>query len=241
MRGAIYARAGDVFFTHSDSLLGKAIRWAETDPGETNGTWANHAGVVVEDGWLGDPEAALSQEYLIKGYPMPAQVVEALWKTRRGPLDISKIEVRVFRPVPPLTAEELERFVRRAESFVGATYGWWKLLVQLADRAIFNGRKILTTALYRDDRPICSYLAARVYAFAESADRQMARFKKRNDVSRVFAFGMPPQAADPDEMLDYCLSNPEEWEEVLALPTPPETKKDEATDRREARAEEVSK
>jgi hypothetical protein len=217
---SLYVRAGDVFFTHSETALGNMIRWAETDPGETNGTWANHTGVVVEDGWLIPPAPlVLSQDYPtkepIEARFIAATVIEALWKTRRGPLDTSTVQVRVFRPVPSLTPEELTRFIARAESFVGATYGWWKLLVQLADRAIFKGRKILTTAMYLDKRPICSYLAAKVYAFAESQSRAMARFAKTNDVARVFAFGMPPQAADPDEMLDYCIAHPDEWEEVL--------------------------
>jgi hypothetical protein len=214
---AIYAHAGDVFFTHSTTLLGRLIRWAETDPGETNGTWANHAGVVVEDGWIpAPPPLKLVDEAgdEMSAYFKEAVVVEALWKVRRGPLDVSKVRVRVFRPIPYLAPAELERFERRAATFVGAKYGWWKLLVQLTDRLLFGGRKIVTAALYRDDRPICSYLAAMVYAYAENQSRAMARFAHTNDVSRVFTFGMPPQAADPDEMMDYCLAHPDEWEEV---------------------------
>jgi hypothetical protein len=200
----IYAHAGDVFFTHSETVLGRLIRWAESDPNETNGVWANHAGIVVEDGWIGagDPLAT------------PAVVVEALWKTRKGPLDTSKIQVRVFRPIPALTPEELAKFRAASETFVGATYGWWKLGVQLADRAIFKGTKVLTTAMYRDDRPICSYLAAKVYAASESVGRQVARFQLIPNVAGAFAFGMPPQAADPDEMMDFCLAQPKLWEEV---------------------------
>lgn len=210
----LYAKAGDVFFTHSSSLLGVAIRWAETDPGETNGTWANHAGVVVEEGWIAPPSAP----DLPPGYA-EAVVIEALWKTRQGPLNVSNVAVRVFRPIPPLTDEELDRLITRAASFVGDTYGWWKLLFQLGDRLIFQGKKVLTTALHHDERPICSYLVAKAYAYAESQERQMARFKKTNDVSRIYAFGFAPQTADPDEMMDYCLAHPDEWEEILQLPS----------------------
>lgn len=188
---ALYAERGDTFFTQSNSLLGRLIRWGETDPGETNGTWANHTGVVVESGWIGNPK--------IPGYK-EAVVVEALWKTRRGPLKLNGIEVRVFRPVPQYTEEEKQRFVVEAAKYVGDTYGWWKLIFQLGDRALFKGRKVLSLLLFVDKRPICSYLAAKV--------NEMARPRI------MHAFGMEPQTADPDEMLDYCEANPQFWEEV---------------------------
>ena len=180
----IYAHAGDVFFTHSESLLGKLIRWTETDPGEEP-TWANHTGVVVESGWIGERDPLAIQ----------AVVIEALWKTRKGPLKVNGIEVRVFGPIPVYGEEELAAFRAEAETYVGDTYGWWKLLFHAADRAIFKGRKIFSLMLHKDKRPICSYLAAKVCAVVGST------------------FGVDPQAADPDEMLDYCVANADEWEE----------------------------
>lgn len=186
---ALYTERGDTLFTYSNSLLGRLIRWGETDPGETNGTWANHTGVVVESGWIGNPK--------IPGYK-EAVVVEALWKTRRGPLKLNDIEVRVFRPVPQYTEEEKQRFVVAADKYVGDTYGWWKLLFHLADRALFKGKKVLTHLLFIDKRPICSYLAAHV-----------------NEAARPSGgFGIDPETADPDSMMDFCLKNPQFWEEV---------------------------
>jgi hypothetical protein len=44
----LYAFVGDTFFTRSNSRLGRAIRWAEKDPGEEE-TWTNHTGVVVQE------------------------------------------------------------------------------------------------------------------------------------------------------------------------------------------------
>lgn len=178
----IWAQAGDTFFTRSSSLLGKAIRWAETDPGEEP-TWANHTGVVVESGWIG-------------GTLLPqAVVIEALWKTRRGPLRTNGVDVRVFSPVPALNAEDRIRFLTAANAHVGDTYGWWKLLFHLADRAVFRGNKVLSRLLRVDKRPICSYLAAKVNATVYRS------------------FGMKPETATPDEMMDYCLATPLEWEE----------------------------
>lgn len=210
---AVYARAGDVFFTHSNSVLGRLIRWGETDPGETNGTWANHTGVVVEDGFIGEQLDTLA------GIPhrlKQAVVVEALWRTRRGPLELGRgTEVRVFRPVPAYGPEELARFVAAAESYVGDKYGWWKLLVQLADRLVFRGRKVLTTGLHVKGRPICSFLAANTVYAAESLERTVARLHALGDPAvAAYAFGIPPQSADPDEMMDFCLTHPQLWEEV---------------------------
>lgn len=193
----IYARAGDVFFTRSNSILGRLIRWAETDPGEEP-TWANHTGVVVEDGWIVPPPWAFEPGAdLIHEYTRLAVVVEALWHVRRGTLNPNNVDVRVFRPVPAYSAAELVRFRREAGRYVGDKYGWWKLLFHLADRAIFKGRKVLSQTLHVDERPICSYLAAKVHEVARPGEW----------------FGVRPEVATPDEMLDF-VQNSERWQEV---------------------------
>jgi hypothetical protein len=185
MRG-IWAERGDTFFTRSESVLGRLIRYGETDPGE-DAPWTNHCGVVVESGWILPPDA--------NGSHQPAVVVEALWHTRRGPLKLNGNAVRVFRPVPEYTEEEIGRFVAEAETYVGARYGWWKLVFQLGDRVIFRGRKVLTHLLFIKTRPICSFLAAWVNFDARTSP----------------GFGMDPETADPDSMMDFCLAHPEFW------------------------------
>lgn len=208
----VYALAGDVFFTRSSTLLGRLIRWGEKDKGEVEATWANHAGVVVADGWIGTPASSLPGA----SDPRPqAVVIEALWKTRKGPLKVNGTEVRIFRPVPGWTASELAVFLDAAETFVGNTYGWWKLGFQLADKIV--GRKLFTTLLHKDGRPICSYLMAKVVGAAESVERIMARIGvlgKTLNGRAYFAFGIPPQTVDPDEAMDFCLAHPELWKEV---------------------------
>jgi hypothetical protein len=199
----LYVTSGDTFFTRSNTLLGRLIRFGETDKGEAKGSsWTNHTGVVVEDGWIGaEPQAV---------------VIEALWHTRKGPLVLAKDQqVRVFRPIPAYDAEELARFRREAETYVGDKYGWWKLLVQFADKSLFGGKKVLTTALYVKGRPICSFLAGHVNHVAQSNIRVSNRVLNglRNGEA-MYSFGTPPQAADPDEMMDFCLTHPALWEEV---------------------------
>lgn len=208
---ALYVQAGDVFFTKSKTILGRLIRWGEKDKGEVEATWANHAGVVVEDGWIGETPAFYQRN---PGAP-EAVVIEALGHVRKGPLVLNGTEVRVFRPVPPWTALELARFRSTAEPYVGDKYGWWKLLFQLADKLV--GRKLFTTLLHNDERPICSYLAAKVVQAAEDTSRITARITKLGATMNgraYFSFGMPPQAVDPDEGMDFCLAHPELWQEV---------------------------
>ena len=178
----IYALAGDIFFTRSRSLLGRLIRWAETDPNEPNGVWANHVGVVVSPGWIVPPP--LDRQFA------QAIAVEALWRAERWNWwDNHKnevgLEIRVYRK-PNLNFEQLRRIEAEAYKYVGAKYGWWKLFAHLVDRTVFKGKKTVSNLLYIDGRPICSYLAAHVFA------------------AGGVSFGMPPAAADPDEMMDHC-------------------------------------
>jgi len=184
----IYALAGDIFFTRSRSLLGRLIRWAETDPNEPNGVWANHVGVVVSPGWIVPPP--LDRQFA------QAVVVESLWKTEKWAWwDNHKnevgLEIRVYRK-PNLNFEQLIRIEAEADKYVGKTYGWPKLFVHLADRVLFGGHKTLSNFLFYEKRPICSYTVA--HAFAAGS----------------VGFGMHPNAADPDEMSDYCEAS-DEW------------------------------
>lgn len=190
MRTPIYALPGDVFFTRSSSLLGKLIRWAEKDPNEPNGVWANHVGVVVEHGWIVPPE--------VDDYPRLrlAWVVESLWKTQLWAWwpnheQEDGNEIRVYRR-RVITPTQVDHVVFRAKSFVGRTYGWWKLFAHLFDRIVFRGKKTVSNAMFADQRPICSYTAAKAFAAAG------------------ISFGMQPEAADPDEMMDYCEQS-SEW------------------------------
>jgi hypothetical protein len=212
----IFVRRGDTFFTRSGSLLGQLIRWGETHPGDES-SWANHTGVVVEAGWIGTP--TVTQGYLIPGYDKQAVVVEALWHTRRGPLKLNGTLVRVFRPVPPYTEEELGRFVADAGTYVGDKYGWWKLLGLLGDRTFFKGRKVISSLFFVKSRPICSFLSALVGAAARAIGKAW-RPDPMGPVVTWPGFGCPPQAADPDTMMDFCLAHPEYWAEV---PPEPET------------------
>ncbi len=195
MRTPIWGLPGDIFFAHGEGVLAALIRWAETDPGEVNGTWANHMGVVVEEGWLIPPEEL----------DMPlAVVVEALnvvekvpWWKRHFKEYQDGYRIRVFRHIPSPTLEQEIIFNRVADEFVGDKYGWWKLGFHLLDRLIFKGKKVLSSLLFLDRRPICSYASGLIAA------------------SIGWSFGLKPEALDPDEAMDYCLLHRDEWSEIL--------------------------
>jgi hypothetical protein len=183
----IYGLPGDVFFTHSQSLLGSLIRWAEHDPNEPNGAWANHVGVVVSPGWIVPPPGVGNLRFT------QATVIESLWKTERwrwweNHKDEKGQLIRVFRH-RSLTPGQLRAIEHTANEFVGRTYGWWKLFAHLADRIVFGGKKTVSNWLVIEKRPICSFTVAHAF-----------------DAAKV-SFGMDPDAADPDEMMDHCITS----------------------------------
>jgi hypothetical protein len=184
----LYAMPGDVFFTRSSSLLGTLIRWAQKDPNEPNGVWANHVGVVVSPGWIVPP--VTSFRFTL------ATVIESLWKTERwswyeNHKHEDGNEIRVYRR-PSLTGIQSRAIEQKANEFVGRTYGWWKLFAHLFDRIAFKGVKTISTLLLVEKRPICSFTVAHAFEAAG------------------LDFGMDPDAADPDEMMDYCEQS-SEW------------------------------
>ncbi len=212
---AVWAEAGDTAYTRSKTLLGTLIREGEEHPGDPN-AWANHMLVVVESGYLIPPEKYgygiirdfYHFNYSPEGYCSPklAVVVEALWHTERNvwweknkkSVLAGKNDIRVFHPIPQYNEEEMKRFISSAESYIGDRYGWWKLGGFLIRK--FTGIDV-PHIFFIKDRPICSFLAAKVNDDA----------RKRS--SSWPGFGMPPQEADPDTAMDFNLQNPEFWGE----------------------------
>lgn len=188
MRNPLYVLPGDVIFCRGLGILGKLIRWAEKDPGEAP-SWTNHVAVVTRAGWMFPPVPGVHE----------AEVAEALWHVENNPWysrhrkDIG-YSVRVYRR-KGLDAECPPRVVDYVKKLVGANYGWWKLGAHLIDRLLFRGKKILSSLMFIDSRPICSYLVAHAY-----------------DKCGI-QFGTEPEAADPDTMLDHVENSPF-WEFV---------------------------
>jgi hypothetical protein len=169
---------GDIVLTRSRAgWLGTVIRAFTRRPSDD--VYYNHVGIVVS---AGDEHQA--------------QLLEALWRVRRGPLwqlygppaGASRPEIGVFRLCEPLP-EHRQLAAAVAETFVGRRYGWWKLGAHAVDRWLSKqaGREVFAARrLLRWDRfPICSYLVADAWAEAG------------------VSFGPPAGAADPDHIHDY--------------------------------------
>lgn len=169
---------GDIVFTRGDSILARAIRWAERGPGEPPSE-TNHVGVITKAGSL-----------------VGAEVTEALWRVTTSPMHKyhKNGKVAVFRPLN-VEDEDLEEIRAEALSHVGETYGWWKLIFHLLARV--TGIKRFKQVFFIDSRPICSMLVALAYEKAG------------------FTFGVSGRSADPDEMMDFCLSHAGKYYPVI--------------------------
>jgi len=132
-------KACDIFFTHGEGALSKAIRWFSRSPGEAK-TETNHVGIVVDDGTLEN-----------------AGVVEALSHVRYGTLPAryrgKRDTVSVWRPAN-LTKKERAAIVSKARGYIGRDYGWLKLGLHALGLQRFA--KL-------DKWPICSYLVGKAY------------------------------------------------------------------------------
>ena len=178
---------GDIFFTRGGAWISRAIRWAESRPG--NRGEVNHVGLVMTRAEFPDSE-----------------VVEALRKVERHTLK-SQYEgtgtaIAVFRPVNLTDAERIQ-ILRYADEMVGRKYDYAKIALHLVDgllgkvfrREVVFARRIASA----DHGPICSWVVAQAYA------------------SAGFDFGVPGRAADPDDIFDFCTTHPEIYARVRDL------------------------
>ena len=166
----------DIFFSRSKSILGWLIRKTTQERGEAK-TWANHTGIVVKAGDL-----------------RQAVVVEALTRVFRRtfyPAYGKGPDWEVYRPLT-LEAWEQCRIVERAETYVGRTYGYLKILAHAGDWLLGNAR--VFRRLCKIDRyPICSYLVAHCFQVVDKT------------------FGVPSDMATPDDMMDFCQQYPNKY------------------------------
>jgi hypothetical protein len=127
-----------------------------------------------------------------------AWLVEALWKVRNHALSryVGRGQVAVFRPTN-LTEQQKAAIAEYLAPLVGAKYGWYKLGFHAYAR--ITGKKKVLKYMFLDKRPICSYLIAK--AFSEAG----------------LHFGVEPQAATPDDMMDFCIMNPDKYQIIHGM------------------------
>lgn len=174
-------KKGDIFLTHGTALISRLVRFFSRTGGESR-TQVNHVGIVVDD-------------------TGPAIVVEALIKVQRHKLwdeyNDKSTRIAVYRPTN-LTSDELEKIVSKAESYIGESYGYGKILAHLGDW-LLGGRYFFRRFASMDKYPICSWLVASAYSAANKN------------------FGCPVGMAEPDDIWDFVTSNPDKYKEIWPL------------------------
>jgi len=169
-------RCGDVVGEYGPSWLGRAIAWATRGRYEAR-TWCSHVGRMVS----------------------PTEIAETGARFRIVPFDVTR-KVRVWRFRTGLSHEALACMTAKAQQYLGAHYGWWKLLPHLADgllekllpvRSVYLFRRLMCLKRY----PICSWEVAWTYEECVG-----------------YRFGVSPRAATPDDIVDWIEAHPDDWE-----------------------------
>lgn len=130
-----------------------------------------------------------------------ADSVEALLKVERHTLysqyHNKKDKVAIFRPIN-INEEQIIEIIRKANSYVGKQYGWLKIVAHSLD--YFIGKKYIFRRLTNNDNyPICSWVVSHSYKAAG------------------LNFGCDSGMADPDDIWDFCISNPNKYQRILNL------------------------
>ena len=131
-----------------------------------------------------------------------AVVVEALSKVKRhrlwiqyGPPNTGLVAVYRAKNIRP---EEMQVIVAEAEEQVGKPYGHFKIVMHFLDwclTGVYFFRRFARSEKY----PICSWLVACAYGAA------------------YYDFGVPNEAADPDDIWDFVRRRTDYYEEIVHL------------------------
>lgn len=132
-----------------------------------------------------------SHSALVYGCNSKAQVIEAINpKVAIRPLEAykgTKAKLVVFRIPQPLSVEQKEKIVAKADEYHGLRYGFLKIAAHALD-GFFGGVYLFRRLARMDSYPICSWVVAYIY-------------KRVLD----YQFGVKPNAAQPDDILDHCV------------------------------------
>jgi hypothetical protein len=173
----------DIFLTRGTSLLSRLIRFFSVRIGEKR-AMVNHVGIVVEGGPFHEAIVVEAQRTVLRH-----RLVDWYGK--------SDTMVAVYRPIN-LSEDEMSVVVHAAESYVGRTYGYFKIITHALDWFLL-GAYVFRRLNIRDNYPICSWVVAHAYG---KADKH---------------FGVHPGAANPDDIWRFVVSNPEKYKVVRPL------------------------
>ena len=175
----------DLVFFSDDSAVSRVIRWFTRAKGEER-TRASHVGQMV------DPEHIGEELSTCKIHPLGPRLQggwREIWRHRA----LNDDGRRVIR----------EKWLQAR----GAWYGWWKNLTAAGDGLlgkVFGGNpRIFRRAGFTKERTNCS---GRV-GLNTAPGLVASKFPVR-----LGAFGMRAGTETPDNIHDYCVAHPGEWE-----------------------------
>jgi hypothetical protein len=146
----------------------------------------------------GEPKTEANHVGLITtpGTVLSARITEALWKVTTSSLYDryhKKGKVAVFRP-RNLSVKDKVTVMNEVLLHRGQRYGWWKIILQFGRNKL--GQEWMGKVMFVDSRPICSFLVA--LAFEKAG----------------YTFGVEGRSADPDDMMDFCLTHDDKYEVI---------------------------
>jgi len=129
-------------------------------------------------------------------------IAEALAKFTIQPLDVAR-RVKVWRLKVGLSESEEICIRVKAQHWLGKSYGWWKNGAHAIDCLLEKITPFKHVYLFRRfigvaDYPICSWATGWTY-----------------DECVGYRFGVPPNAAAPDDIADWCETHPDDWELIF--------------------------
>jgi len=148
--------------------------------------------------WKEEPSWA-SHTAMVLRVGEEVEIIEALWKTVIRPITAYKgikSKLLVCRKPGGIDQEQQQKMIEKAEYYKGKTYGYYKIALHILDR-LLNNRYVFRRLIKDNEYPICSWLVAYVY------DRILG-----------YRFGVEPNAAQPDDILDHCLDC--DWDFIWA-------------------------
>jgi hypothetical protein len=139
--------------------------------------------------WKEEPSWA-SHTAMVLRVGEEVEIIEALWKTVIRPITAYKgikSKLLVCRKPGGIDDKHKQKMIEKAEHYKGKTYGYYKIALHILDR-LLNNRYVFRRLIKDNEYPICSWLVAYVY------DRILGS-----------QFGVEPNAAQPDDILDHCI------------------------------------
>lgn len=135
------------------------------------------------------------------GNEMNAPIVEASTTVKHHSIrryyEDANTHVAIFRPKNVGIGDRL-LIADKALQYVGRKYGYFKIVAHFLD-FLLGGRYFFRRITRMEKYPICSWVVADAYA-AVGLD-----------------FGVPVGMAQPDDIWDFCVTNPDKYETIHYL------------------------